>query len=369
MRVALFIPNLAGGGAERVFGLLAEGLAARGIETEMVLVRAEGPRLAAVRAAVPVVDLGVDSSSRSVLPLARYLRRRRPDLLVAALGHANVVAVWARWLGRVETAVVVTHHISVPTDRSSSGARLWSALRSLFYPRADAIVAVSRDMADDLARSIGVPRDRIDVILNPVITPDLQSRGEAAVSHPWLAPGEPPVVMGVGRLERQKDFSTLVRAIALVRQQRPVRLLILGEGRERPALEALVRELGLEDDVALPGFVENPYAFLSRAAVFALSSIFEGLPTVLVEALALGTPVVSTDCQTGPREILEDGRLGRLVPIEQPEALAAAIGATLDERPGPVPPERLRAYTQAEAVDSYIRLFERTLAGRGRSKA
>jgi len=366
VRVALFLPNLSGGGAERVFALLAEGLAARGIETEVVLAEAAGPRLAAVRASVPVVDLRAGSMRRAVLPLARYLRRQRPDVLVGALGHANVVAVWARWLARVDTAVVVTHHISLPSEKSSFGARLWFALRAWFYPRADAIVAVSGDMADDLARSIGVPRARIDMILNPVITPDLHALGASPLSHPWFAPGQPPVVVGIGRLERQKDFPTLIRAVARVRRSRPVRLLILGEGGKRPALEALVQALGLEEDVALPGFVENPYAYLARAQVFSLSSIFEGLPTVLIEALALGTPVVATDCRTGPREILDDGRLGRLVPMGQPEALAAAIAETLDRPPAPVPAEDLAAYRQADAADSYIRLFERVIEARRR---
>jgi glycosyltransferase involved in cell wall biosynthesis len=366
MRVALFLPNLSGGGAERVFALLAEGLAARGIETEVVLARAEGPHVAAVRAAVPVVDLHASSTRTSLLPLARYLRRRRPDVLVAALAHANIVAVWARWLARADTALVITHHLGLSTERDTFAARRWSALRAWFYPRADAIVAVSRDMAVDLARSIGVPPGRVEVIVNPVISPELTTLAAMPLEHPWFATGQPPVVVGIGRLEPQKDFGTLIRAIGLVRRERPARLLILGEGGERPSLEALVRELGLRDDVALPGFVDNPYAYLARAAVFALSSVYEGLPTVLIEALALGTPVVSTDCPNGPREILDDGRLGRLVPIEQPDVLAAAIAATLDESPAPVPPERLAAYRQADAVDSYIELFRRVIEARRR---
>jgi glycosyltransferase involved in cell wall biosynthesis len=366
VRVALFLPNLSGGGAERVFALLAEGLAARGIETEVVLARAEGPHVAPVRAVVPVIDLHADSTRASLVPLVRYLRRRRPDVLVAALAHANIVAVWARWLARGDTALVITHHLGLSTEKASLAARRWSVLRAWFYPRADAIVAVSRDMAVDLARSIGVPRGRVDVIVNPVITPQLTKLAEARLDHPWFAPGEPPVVVGIGRLEPQKDFETLIRAIALVRQERAVRLLILGEGGERAALESLVREVGLGEDVALPGFVENPYQYLARAAVFALSSVYEGLPTVLIEALAVGTPVVSTDCQNGPREILEDGRLGRLVPIDDPSALAAAIAATLAQPPAPVPGERLAAYHQADAVDAYIRLFDRVIEARRR---
>ena len=362
IKVALFLPNLSGGGAERVFAVLAEGLVARGIKTEVVLVRAEGPHLAAVEAIVPVVDLHVSATRHSLLPLARYLRRSRPDVLVAALGHANIMAVPARKFARVETAVVVTQHLRVPTRSSSLEDRLWSGLRARFYPSADAIVAVSRDMAEGLARSLGVPRDRIDVIANPVITSDLARLGGVPPEHPWFAPGEPRVLLGIGRLDRQKDFPTLIRAFAQLRRQRLVRLLILGEGPDRQALESLVRELDIADDVALPGFVSNPYAYLSRAAAFVLSSIYEGLPTVIIEALALGTPVVSTDCPSGPREILEGGRLGRLVPIQNPDALAVAIAQTLDEPRQPVPAERLQPYRQADAVDNYVRLFERILA-------
>lgn len=337
MRVALFLPNLGGGGAERVFALLAQGLAARGIDTEVVLAHAEGPHLSAVQAAVPVIDLHAARTRHSLVPLARYLRRRRPDVLVTAMDHANIVAVWARELARVRTAVVITHHHSVvdrPT-RASRPSKVRSGLRARCYPWADAIVAVSHDSAVDLARAIGVPPERIDVIYNPVISADLPVLAAAALDHPWFAAGQPPVLVGVGRLARPKDFPTLIRAFALLRQQRPARLLILGEGDDLNRLEALVRELGVTDDVALPGFVDNPYAYLARAAVFVLSSISEALPTVVIEALALGTPVVSTDCRSGPREILEDGRLGRLVPVQDPQALADAIAATLDEPRAP----------------------------------
>ena len=364
MKVALFLPNLAGGGAERVFALLANELAARGIDTEMVLARAEGPHLAAVAATVRVVDLDVSGTRYSLVPLARYLRRRRPDVLVAALGHANVVAVLARTLARVRTAVVITHHLNLQPSGPSFQPRWWELLRARFYPWADAIVAVSRDMADELAARIGVPRSRIDVILNPVITPELTVKADAPLDHPWFANGQPPVVLGIGRLVQQKDFPTLLRSFMLLRRERPARLLILGEGEERAGLEALARELGLADDFAMPGFVENPYAYMRRAAVFVLSSLYEGLPTVLIEALALGTPVVSTDCMSGPREILEDGRLGRLVPVGDFETLAAAIIATLGETSVPAPAEHLRPYRQAEATDNYIRLFQRVIDAR-----
>lgn len=363
VKVALFLPNMGGGGAERVFALLAEALADRGIDTEVVLVRAEGPHLARVTSRMPVIDLDADATRHSVLPLARYLRRRRPDVLLSALAHANIAAVIARRLARVDTAVVITHHLALTTGDRSASSILWSRLRALFYPWADGIVAVSKEAADQLAHELHVGRDRVQAIANPVITPDLIARGSEALEHPWFQPGSQPVVVGIGRLSAQKDFLTLVRAFARLHRQRPVRLVILGEGEERTVIEAAARELGVAEDVLLPGFVDNPYAYLARASVFALSSIYEGLPTVVIEALALGTPVVSTDCPSGPREILEGGDLGRLVPVRDPDALAAGIGAALAEGPRPVPAERLRQYRQAEAGDAYLRMFER-LGGR-----
>ena len=168
------------------------------------------------------------------------------------------------------------------------------------------------------------------VIYNPVVTPELYQKITEFSEHPWFAPNSPPVILGVGRLEMQKDFATLIRAFAKVQSQRPARLMILGEGISRPQLEALVRELGVAENVTLPGFVANPYAYMARSAVFVLSSLFEGLPTVLIEAMAAGTSVVSTDCKSGPAEILERGLYGKLVPVGDIEAMAKAIISTLD---------------------------------------
>jgi glycosyltransferase involved in cell wall biosynthesis len=199
-----------------------------------------------------------------------------------------------------------------------------------FYPWADAIVTVSQGSADDLVR-LGLSSERIRVIYNPVVTPELFEKAKEPLEHDWFEPGSPPVILGVGRLEKQKDFPTLIRAFAQVRQQRPARLMILGEGQDRPALEALVQELGIEEDVALPGFVANPFAYMARAGVFVLSSLFEGLPTVLIEAIAVGTKVVSTDCESGPAEILENGLYGKLVPVGDSKGIAEAILSTLEE--------------------------------------
>ncbi|MGB9554008.1 MAG: glycosyltransferase, partial [bacterium] len=306
-KLALFLPSLHGGGAERVKVNLAQGFAERGLKVDLVLAKAEGPYLSRVSSKVRVVDLRAKRVLYSLPALVQYLRRERPAALLSALNHANVVAIWAKKLACVKTRLVATEHtvLSQSTENTSSlRGRLMPLLIRLFYPWADAVVAVSRGVAEDLSSMTGLPLNKIKVIYNPVITPELFAKAEEPVDHPWFRPGEPPVILGVGRLTAAKDFPTLIRAFALVHKERPARLMILGEGEDRPELEALVRELGLEQDVALPGFVENSYKYMKRAAVFVLSSRWEGLPTVLIEALALGTPVVSTDCPSGPKEIL-----------------------------------------------------------------
>jgi glycosyltransferase involved in cell wall biosynthesis len=198
-----------------------------------------------------------------------------------------------------------------------------------FYPWADGIVAVSKGVADNLSEMTGFPRERITVIYNPIVTPELQEQVQTSLTHPWLESNQPPVVLAAGRLRPQKDFATLIQAFALVRRKQCARLLILGEGPERPALETLIKNLGLEQDARLLGFVANPYPFMRRASLFVLSSKWEGLPGVLIEAMYCGVPLVSTNCPSGPQEILQDGKYGQLVPVGDATALARAIEMAL----------------------------------------
>ena len=359
--IAFFYPSMRGGGAERVLVNLVDGLVAKGIPVDVVLAEAVGPLLHEISPAARVVVLGSNRVIACVLPLARYLRRERPRVLLSSMSHANIVAIWARALSRVSTPLIVTVHntLSVTSQKAAvSHGWIWPPLIRAFYPQADGIVAVSRDAADDLARTARIPRNRIEVIYNPVITSSLREQAGRAPDHPWFAPGEPPVVLGVGRLTPQKDFPTLIRAFAELRRCRSARLIILGEGVERPALSALVTELGLESDVALLGFRDDAAGYMAHSRVFVLSSAWEGLPTVLIEALAAGTRVVSTDCPSGPREILQDGRLGALVPVGDSPALARAISDTLDRPNGKVPAEALAAFTREAAVEHYLRLIE-----------
>lgn len=328
---------------------------------DLVLAAAEGALLEQVPPGVRLVDLRAPRVLRSFGPLSRYLRRERPRVLVSSMGHANLVALWAAKLAGQGTPVVVTQHNTLSEETRQDhwlAAKLWPPALRFFYPWADSVVAVSRGVADDLARTSGLPRERVEVIYNPVITPTMLALARQTSDHPWLAPGQPPVILGIGRLTRQKDFFTLLRAFAKVRQRWTGRLIILGEGEDRPALEALAGELGVADDVALPGFQENALAYLAGSAVFVLSSAWEGLPTVLIEALAVGTRVVSTDCPSGPREILQDGRLGALAPVGDVPALASAILDALERPVSAVPSDALTPFTRDAAVDHYLRLIE-----------
>jgi glycosyltransferase involved in cell wall biosynthesis len=222
---------------------------------------------------------------------------------------------------------------------------------------------VSSGVADDLARRAWITRTRIHVVPNPIISPDLLRLARSAVDHEWFATAALPLVLGAGRLTPQKRFDDLIRAFARVRQSHDARLMILGEGEERARLQALIRQLQLEHVVALPGFVENPLACMSRAKVFVLSSAWEGLPGALIQALACGTAVVATDCDSGPREILQGGRLGRLVPVGDVTALGEAICAALREPSQPAAGEAYLPYTESAGVDAYLRILRGRLDG------
>jgi len=238
--------------------------------------------------------------------------------------------------------------------------RLVPWLIKRFYPWANGIVVVSHGVRDDMAQLTKIPLERITVIYNPsVVGAEVWEKAQAPLDHPWFKPGQPPVLIAVGRLQMQKDYPTLLHAFAKVRKNRPVRLLILGEGKERPLLEELIKELGLKQDISLPGFVMNPYAYMARASLFVLSSRWEGLPTVLIEALCCGTPVVSTDCPSGPREILRDGQYGQLVPVGDVDGLARAIETALNSKAPSPPSESWRPYDLENVVNQYINvLFE-----------
>ena len=360
-KIALFLPDLGGGGAEKVMLNLAKGFGERGLSVDLVLAQSKGPYLNHVPAGVRLLDLS-ERGRFPTLPglavtavhgLVRYLRRERPASILSTLTGTNLVALVARRLAGVQSRIVIREantslNIRVPGMRS---------LMRQIYRQADCLVAVSKGVADDLSKTFAIPADRIHVIPNPVDVEHLQLLALEAPSHPWLESEETPLILGVGRLAPQKDFETLLRAFAEVRHQRTARLMILGDGEKRAQLEALITALGLEEDVEMPGFVPNPYAYMKRATLFVLSSKWEGFPNVLAEAMAVGTSVVSTDCHSGPAEILEGGRYGNLAPVGNPTKLANAILDALDAPKNVNEVARASEFSVGKIVNEYLALL------------
>jgi len=358
MRAALFLPDLSCGGAEKIVLLLARCLLERRNAVELVLLRNTGELTRDLPAGVSVVSLERTRMAFAVLRLARYLKSRQPDVLMSTLVHANAAAVLARRIGSPGTRLVlrVESHMS---HARTDVPRTWP-LRTAYgliprlFPRADAIVAISEGVKQDLVETWGVPADRIVTVYNPVIHDRFHALAAAPPAHPWLRKKTGPVILGAGRLTLAKDFPTLIRSCARLHPSLDARLVILGNGPERRALEKLVADLGLQRRVDLPGFVENPYACIARADVFVSTSRFEGFGNVIAEALACGTPVVATDCPSGPAEILDRGRLGKLVGVGDVEAVADAVQRTLrGEREEP-DPSWLRRFEIAGAAERYL---------------
>jgi glycosyltransferase involved in cell wall biosynthesis len=356
-RLAIFTSNMDGGGAERAMLKLAGGIAEHGHRVDLVLSRAEGHYLAEVPRTVRIVDLHAGRVLASLPGLVRYLRRERPTAMLSSLNYVNIVGIWARRAAGVQTRLVVNEQNTLSLEAQHSSRRRHRLLPRLvkrFYPWADAVVAVSLGAADDLVRDVGLAPDGVVVVHNPIVTPELRKMAAASLDHPWFRSGEPPVLVAVGRLAPQKDFATLIRAVSRVRKVRPVRLVILGEGDERARLDALIAELGLHGAVDMGGWVPNPYPYMVNADAFVLSSRWEGLPSVLIEALFCGRPVIATDCPSGPLEILEGGKHGLLVPVGDVDALARGIQSALEGRvPRPTESSWL-PYEQESVVERYL---------------
>ena len=310
----------------------------------------------------PVLGCAIGAEPlRYLSPLRDYLVESRPAALLSATTYLNLVALWARRLAGTGTRVLVSERDSLSANLTTGRSRrAWRgrhapALLARAYPEADAIVAVSNGVADDLAQLTGIARPAVRTIYNPVVPPDIGAKAAEPIDEPWLEPGQPPVVLSAGRLVKKKQYGVLLQSIAALREQRPVRLIILGEGPERARIEAEARRLGIADDVRLVGWCDNPYAYMSRAAAFALTSDREGFGNVLVEAMRCGAPVVATDCPSGPGEILDGGKYGALVPVGDVAAIAIALRRMLDE---PQDRNRFRRrggeFTVERAVDAYL---------------
>jgi glycosyltransferase involved in cell wall biosynthesis len=386
MHISLFLSGLSGGGAQRRLLTLARGFVERDHQVDVVVGNDDGPFRNDVPAAARLVCLGRRWTQWPLLrhrrglwvpalmpALARFLAGERPEAVLATSTPANLTALGARAMAGNATAVVVSVNVHLSGSTVGAHSPYGPIVRRLVaraYPRAAAIVAISPDIAADLAATAGVAQHRIAVIDNPVDREGIERAAAAPVEHPWLQPGQPPVVLAVGKLKRQKDLPTLIQAFARVLHQRPVRLIVLGEGEERARLQAMVTRMGLADAVSMPGFVANPYCWMARAAVFVLSSAWEGLSNALLEALACGCPVVSTDCPSGPRHVLANGAFGPLVPVGDDVAMGEAILSLLAAPPAPQRlRDRVRAFSLDRSVERYLEVLSAASARCGSEKA
>ncbi len=361
-RLALYMTEFASGGVQRMNINLAPRFMAAGFDVTFVVHEAKGALVDSLPKGVHVHSLNAPRARNAVRPLAAYLKTERPDILVSSLGQPNLIALLANKLAGRPSKIIVSQRNHLTQQAKAMPDWQYKVLPFLyrqFLHHADGIIAVSEGLADDLVAITGLPRERITVIYNPAVPDNLEARAAEPVEHPWFTAGL-PVVIAIGRMVAVKDYATMIDAIARVPQ---AHLMILGEGPLLSDLQAQVGRLGIADRVAFLGFRDNPFAYLARASTFVLSSRHEGFGNVIAEALACGTPVVTTDCESGPAEIVEHGRYGRLVPVGNAAALAAALSDSLAI---PSDTAALKARGQSFSVDraaaAYLSLFEKLLS-------
>lgn len=354
-KIAFFLPDLRIGGAEHVMAIIASEMAERGYPVDFVLVKAQGGYLESLSPSVSVVDLDRRSAYLSLGRLLRYFREAKPDILLSALDLTNMIAIIARMYGKYpKQHFVRLSNTQSAVKRNPLKKLLEKWLIKMLYPGADGFIAVSDSVAEDFCDYAGIQSHALRTIYNPIITADFDLKANEIPDHPWLSPKTLPVILSVGRLSEQKNFDLLIHAFAKLLETTQARLIILGEGNLRKNLSQLCSALNVQDFVDMPGVVANPYSYMKNVDLFVLSSNYEGLPNALVEALASGCSIVSTDCTSGPREILDGGKFGRLVPVGDADALTKAMRDTLREGSYPADAQWLGQFQVESVVDQYL---------------
>jgi len=339
-KIAFFFPNFEVGGAERVTLNLLQGLDRRHFDCSLVLGEKKGYYLQELPADISVAALGTQRFFSLFIKLIKYFRRAEPDIFISVFPHFSLISILARNFSRAKTRIVIIEHslfsrsaVNAQTLPRRLVARfIFPYLMKIFYRQAEAIIAVSKGVAEDIGRITRL-KDKIKIIYNPIVNEAIYILMKENIKHPWFLSQEAPTLLAVGRLAKAKDYPTLLRAFALVLKKEPARLVILGEGSEKKRIEKLSRMLGISKNIAFLGLQKNPYKYMAKSSIFVLSSQQEGFSTVIVEAMACGLPVVATDCETGPREIIKQGKSGFLVPVGDYAALAKAIIKLLKDYP------------------------------------
>jgi glycosyltransferase involved in cell wall biosynthesis len=360
-KISIYLPSLLGGGAERIMVILANEFAMRDIQVDLVLSKAIGPYLKDVQPNIRIVNLNAKRLIYSIIPLIRYIRKEKPKVMLSALNSSNIIAVIARNISGIRFKLVISERAvsSVALkDNPLIRAKFIPLLIKVFYKKADAIIAVSAGVADDLVSQYNQSRDKISVVYNPIVTNQLIKLSNEKFSHKWFRNKEVPVILAIGRLTSQKNFVLLLDAFSLLLETNDARLVILGEGESKNNLIEQVSRLKLKDKVIFPGFETNPFKWMKNASLFVLSSDYEGLPGTLIQAMACGTPVVSTNCQSGPKEILENGKWGRLTPVGDVRLFAKAMVDTLAEKKHPDVKQRAQYFNVTNGVNGYLKVLD-----------
>ncbi|NVN96543.1 MAG: glycosyltransferase [Bacteroidetes bacterium] len=332
----IFTPTLSGG-VGRVVSNITNGLAVLNFDVTLLVPSFDGDFSDKLSKNIKTHSFNKKRTSSCVFVLANFLKTNKPDAILSLSFHANCIAVISLMISGLsrKTLCIISEHINLAQSLSflSPIKRfIMKAFIYTFYRKADALLAVSSGAADSMSKYSGVDRSKISVINNPVLDENFFLSINETVNHPFLNNKNIPVMITVGRFDYQKDVGTLLVSMSYIKKDRPIRLIICGDGPLKNEMEIKAKELNIYDDIDFMGFTKNPFPYIKKSDVFVLSSLYEGLPTVLIEALAIGVPIVSTDCPDGPREILNNGEYGMLVQVSNPKALSQAIIETLDSK-------------------------------------
>lgn len=367
--IVFFLPSLGGGGTERIIVNIVNNLDKRKYNVSLVLGEAKGDFLNEIEKGVPIVNLNASGNLKLLFKLTEYFNKAAPEIFISSFPRFDLISLLAKMFSKKKTKIIIIEHINFSfhlfTARSLYrrliGRLILPSFVKVFYPMADIIVCVSNGVAKDISKIINRP-DKIKIIYNPVISDKIYKLSEETIRHAWFSDQKIPIILAAGRLAKQKDYPTLLEAFKLVIEKNPARLVILGEGEDRNKLEKFSQRIGIFENVLFLGFQKNPYKYMKKAAVFVLSSLQEGFPTVIVEDMACGAPVVSTNCRSGPNEIIENGKNGLLVPIGDPISLADGItklieSPSLREKFSREGKRRAEDFTIDKKVKEYEKLF------------
>ena len=364
-KLAFFLPSLAGGGAERVIVTLINSLAEQEFLIDLVLANATGKFFSLLDKRVKVIDLQSKYVFLSIPKLINYLTKEQPYILISAVENANTWGVIAKKLSRTRTKIIITEHSNWSQkllNHPSLKEKILFIIARYVYPMADRIITVSDGIRSNLLITMHLDPSKVIRIYNPSVPKNLDVQSSLPTNHPWLTHKDKPVIISVGRLVKEKDYKTLIHAFSKVNQEIASRLIILGDGPERKNLQAVIHHHGLENSIDMPGFVDNPFSWMAKSDIFVMTSLYEGLPTVLIEALACGIPAISTDCISGPSEILECGKYGDLVTIGSIVELANALINNLNKsHDSTILKERANIFSTENATTEYLDLFQSLL--------